>query len=69
VEILKQGNAEELKAAIHGAIALLAFICLGYNALAYLLRPMPRLALGVVIYLALLAWEIAIVAHHLRDVA
>lgn len=65
--ILDDGSNEELKAAVHGAIGLLALICLGYNALAYLQRPMVRLGVGVVVYVALLAWELAVVVDHLRD--
>ena len=64
--VLQCGECETLKAGVHGsALAIVALMGL-YNAAAWLKRRDTHLAVNVLIYGALAAWEQKHVAHHLR---
>lgn len=65
LKVLKCGNCEVLKAAVHGTALGLAALCGLYNAAAWLSRREQHLAVNAVLYAALTAWEQQHVAHHL----
>lgn len=55
--ITDPGTSETTKAAVHGALGALAALCGTYNACAWLKRRESHLALNVIVYGALLAYE------------
>lgn len=58
------GSSEATKGAVHGAVAALVMLCGAYNALAWIRRRQPHLALNVLVYGALLAFEVYQVKRH-----
>ncbi len=66
MRVLKCGNCEPLKTAVHGAVLGLAALCGLYNAAAWLSRREAHLGVNAVLYAALIAWEREHVRHHLR---
>jgi hypothetical protein len=65
MHILQCGNGERLKTSVHAATLALTALCGLYNAAAWLKRREAHLAVNVVLYAALTAWERHHVAHHL----
>ena len=59
------GNAEKFKAGVHLALFALASMCLGYNAMAYAARRERHLAVNVLVYGSLAAYEVDQVYKHL----
>lgn len=66
MNILRSGEHEGVKLAVHGSLGLLAALCAGYNLLAYLKRREPHLALNTGLYGSIVAIEIKKCAHHLE---
>lgn len=65
--ITDSGQHEGLKLAVHGSILGLAVLALGYNIAAYKRRKEGHLGRNVVIYGALAAFEVVVMAHHLHS--
>ena len=65
--ILESGSREVLKAAIHGAALGLALLMWAYNAAAWLQRRDRHLAVNVLVYSALVAFEREHLKHHLAS--
>lgn len=59
------GCCEGLKAVIHASLCGLAFLCAGYNAVAFARRHEPHLAANVLLYASLVGLELAKTRHHL----
>ncbi len=59
------GEHENCKAGVHGALGVMAAICLTYNALAYLRRKEHHLLTNTIVYGMVVALEIESVRHHL----
>lgn len=68
MEILDSGANEELKLGVHAAALGLAVVMGLYNAAAWLRRREHHLAVNVVLYGALTAWEQQQVAHHWAEI-
>lgn len=66
MSIFDAGEREGLKGCVHASIGLLAALCAGYNALAYLRRGESRLLVNALAYAALTAVEIEHTQHHRR---
>lgn len=66
MRLFDAGAFESLKGWTHAALSGLAFVCLGYNALAWLQRGERHLLINFAIYGALIAWEAYLCAHHWR---
>lgn len=64
MRLLEVGEGEATKAAVHGALGLLALTCLVYNAAAWCVRREAHLSRNVVLYGALVAVELAQLSHH-----
>ena len=58
------GECERTKAAVHGALGLLAGVCLIYNAVAWYRRREWHLAVNAAVYGALTAYEVEQCRHH-----
>ena len=65
--ILRHGECESLKAAVHGASLGLAIVMGLYNAAAWIGRRERHLAVNTILYALLIAWEREHVAHHLAS--
>lgn len=65
MKVLQSGNSEPLKAAVHGLALGTAALCGAYNLAAWLVRRQKHLAINVVLYGAVVAWEFTHVRHHL----
>lgn len=64
-EVLDCGQCEPLKAAVHGAVMLLAGVCALYNTAAWLKRRQRHLAINAVFYMSAVWFERCHVTHHL----
>lgn len=64
--VFDPGEKENLKGAVHGAALLLAAICGGYNAIAFLRRREAHLAINTALYVGIALWELEHVKHHAR---
>ena len=64
MSVFRSGESETLKGSVHGALGLLALVCVGYNAIAWSLRREPHLAVNVGLYGLLVALEAKKVGHH-----
>jgi hypothetical protein len=62
----RSGQQEEVKGAVHAVAGLLALVMATYNAAAWCYRRQSHLGLNVIIYGAVVAWEIKQTVHHLR---
>ncbi len=62
--LLQHGEAEVVKASVHGALAGLAAVCCLYNAAAFALRRERHLAANMALYGALVAVELCQIARH-----
>ncbi|PYR62184.1 MAG: hypothetical protein DMF91_07655 [Acidobacteria bacterium] len=67
MDVLKCGSCEPLKAGVHATALGLAVLMGLYNAAAWLRRREHHLAVNVVLYAALTAWEQKHVAHHIAE--
>jgi hypothetical protein len=67
MKVLQCGSCEHLKTGVHASVLGLAAICGLYNAAAWLTRRQTHLAVNVVMYTVLAAWEHQHVAHHLAE--
>lgn len=66
-ELFYPGKWEAAKAGVHGALLGLSVVCLGYNAIAYLLRREGHLARNVALYGAIAGIEAYQVTKHVGD--
>lgn len=65
MKLLEQDACEPFKAAVHGVACGLAVVCGAYNAAALVQRRRGwHLAINVVLYAAVAAWEFQHVKHH-----
>jgi hypothetical protein len=62
--VVRPGEHETLKAAVHGASGLLMTVCAIYNMAAWRARREPHLAFNAVAYTVLACWEAVHVWHH-----
>ena len=62
--LLRAGEAETLKGAVHGVVCGLAVVCGVYNAAAWLTRRERHLGVNAILYTGLAIWEAAHVRHH-----
>ena len=67
LKVLKCGNCEELKLAVHALALGVAALCGAYNAAAWLSRRERHLAINTVLYAALVAFEQQHVSHHIAE--
>jgi hypothetical protein len=67
LDVLKCGNCEELKLAVHAVALGVAAVCFAYNAAAWLSRRERHLAVNTVMYAALVAFEQQHVSHHIAE--
>jgi hypothetical protein len=67
LRILQCGSCEPLKLGVHAGAFGLAVVCGVYNAVAWISRREPHLAVNAVVYAALSAWETEHVRHHLVE--
>lgn len=65
--LLDSGEKEGLKAAVHGSMAALVLLCLGYNTAAWIKRRETHLGIGSILYAGLLYWEVQKTTRHLRE--
>lgn len=65
--VLDSGDHEPLKAAVHGSLAALVLVCLGYNTAAWIKRRERHLGVGSVLYAGLLVWEVQKTTRHLKE--
>lgn len=63
-DLLRPGQHEPLKAAIHGALGVLAILCVGYNAAAWWMRREPHLLVNTCLYGSIVALEIMQIRRH-----
>lgn len=68
MRILRAGEMEETKRAVHVAALGLASICFAYNAAAFVKRREPHLALNAIFYGVVALWERHNVEHHTRTI-
>ena len=68
LKVLKCGACEELKLGVHAMALGLAALCGLYNAAAWLSRREQHLAVNVVLYTALIAFEQRHVSHHMAEI-
>jgi hypothetical protein len=64
-EMLDSGQAEPLKAAVHGVVLAAVAVCAAYNVAAWIKRRQRHLAVNAVVYCAAVWWEHSQVLHHL----
>jgi hypothetical protein len=64
--VLHRGNAEPLKACVHGVALGTAALCALYNLAAWLERRQRHLAVNAVLYGAVTVWEYHHVRRHLE---
>ena len=65
MRVLQSGQAEPLKAVVHGLALGTAALCGVYNLAAWLVRRQKHLAINSVLYGAVVVWEFTHVRHHL----
>lgn len=58
------GTHELLKASVHGVLGSVAAICGGYNAIAFSRRGEVHLAVNIIVYVAVVAYELKKILRH-----
>lgn len=65
--VLDAGSHEPLKAAVHGSLAALVAVCLGYNTAAWIKRRETHLGVGSILYAGLFVWEVNKTVRHINE--
>jgi len=60
------GEQEDVKGAVHAVAGALALVMASYNMTAWCYRRQAHLGANVIIYSAVVAWEIKQTLHHLQ---
>lgn len=64
--MIRAGEHEDLKAAVHGGLLVFSAICFVYNVVAFAMRREPHLAMNAGVYGFVMELEIKQIAHHME---